>query len=625
MHIEREDMDHKKNAEKSHKKNDEKKPKNNAKNHSKNSMSQRIRVAALMLFLVVITCLVYSNKREKEGLYYPGTYQTQVQGHNTKIMLSVRVSENEILAIDILEHSETSGIADPAIKQIPKRIVEGQTLAVDTITSCTITSAAILSGVEKALIQAGAEVELLKEIKKEEKEIEEIHRGADVIVIGGGLAGLSAATTVAELGGTVIVLEKMENCGGNTMRSGGTLNAVDPERQEKQGIIDSVELYIKNTYESGGGKGDINLIRTLCENSKAARDFISDHGGEWQDNIYLTIGGLWPRSLDAKNNATETLIDPLIRAIEKNGGEIILNCKAEELILEEGRVVGVKAQHTLDGTNYTFTANKGVVMATGGFSANSEMVSNYNKKIPENNPTTNSPCATGDGIIMCEAVGANLVDMEYIQLHPNAGTNVYFTGMIENSIYVNQYGERFVNEESARTKVCEAMLNQPGGVGYVIFDSNTINEEFWSTQDGYQDFVQLAKEGKCGYGETLEELAHSIGVDPKKLRNTVRKFNLTVEGLAEDEYGRELLYKKIGDGPFYASIRTAKTHSTLGGVQIDEHAQVLNEKGEGIKGLYACGEVTGGIHGENRIGGNSLTECVVFGRIAGKSLMEESR
>ena len=582
-------------------------------------------ISVVGLSLVLLTGCNIGEKQLGEGeRFFPGTYETEVTGHNTKIRLSVTVDATTIQSIEILEHSETSGIADPALEQIPKRIIEGQTLAVDAISSCTITSLAILDGVKQALVEAGANLDALFVKEETIQETEAVMKEADVIVVGGGLAGLSAATTVAEAGGSVIVVEKMENCGGNTMRSGGTLNAVDPQRQSAQGIVDSVELYIKNTYEGGGKKGNLDLIQTLCENALSAREWISSHGGEWQDSVYLTIGGRWPRSLDAKNNATETLIDPLLSAIKANGGEIIVNCKAEELIVKDGRVIGVKAYDTANQTEYTFYGSEGVVLATGGFSANSEMVSQYNEQIPEDNPTTNSPSATGDGILMGQAVGANLVDMESILLHPHSGTNVYFSGLIDNSIYVNQLGQRFVNEQLDRNEVCQEILEQPGATVYAIFDSNTINEEFWSTQDGYQDFVELAKQGKCGYGETLEELAKSIGVDAYELKKSVETFNQAVDGLIEDPFGRELFYKKIEDGPFYASIRTAHTHYTSGGLEIDSNAHVIDTKGEMIPGLYAAGEVTGGIHGENRLGGNSLTECVVFGRIAGETILEES-
>lgn len=560
------------------------------------------------------------------GGYQAGTYEAEVSGHNGPIKVAVTVDDSSIVNVEIVEHTESAGISDPAINTIPQAIVDGQTLAVDMISGCTVTCEAIVNAAEAALTDAGADIEALK-VKKaaavDQTEKELVEKEADVIVIGGGLAGLSAATTVAEAGSTVIVIDKMPNIGGNTTRSGGTLNAVDPARQEPQGIEDSVELFIQNTYDAGDQKGNMDLIRVMCENSESARYWISEHGGKWQEKIYLTVGGLFPRSMDAENNPVETFIDPLTKAITDNGGEILVNVKAEELIQEDGRVTGVKATGT-DGTPYIFTGTKGIVMATGGFGANSEMVAQYSDTIPENNPTTNTPAATGDGIVMGEAVNANLVGMEYIQMLPNPGTNVYFTGEIENSIYVNKNGERFVSEQGRRDVLCNAILAQPDSVMFAIFDSKTINDEFKSNQDGSQDYVQLAKEGKCGYGETLEELAESVGVDPEGLVKSVEEFNAIVRGEAEDPFGRELFYEEISDGPFYASIRTARTHHTMGGLEINTRAQVIDKEGNPIAGLYAAGEVTGGIHGSNRIGGNALTDCVVFGRIAGDSILADA-
>lgn len=564
---------------------------------------------------------------QTELAYTAGTYEAEVAGHNGPIKLAVTVDETSIVKVEIVEHTESAGISDPAINIIPQAIVDGQTLAVDMISGCTVTCDAIVTAAEQALTEAGADIETLK-IKTSaaedvtEKELVEME--ADVVVIGGGLAGLSAATTVAEAGSSVILIDKMPNIGGNTTRSGGTLNAVDPARQQLQEIEDSVELFIQNTYDAGDQKGNMELIKVMCENSESARYWISEHGGKWQEKIYLTVGGLFPRSMDAENNPVETFLDPLSDAIKENGGEIIVNVKAEELIQEDGRVTGVKAMGT-DGTPYVLHAAKGVVMATGGFGANSEMVAKYSDTIPENNPTTNSPAATGDGIIMGESVNANLVGMEYIQMLPNPGTNVYFTGEIENSIYVNKMGERFVSEQGRRDVLCNAILQQPDSVMYAIFDSKTINDEFKSNQDGSQDYVQLAKEGKCGYGETLEELAESIGVDADGLKKSVEDFNAIVAGEAEDPFGRELFYEPISDGPFYASIRTARTHHTMGGLEINTRAQVIDTDGNVIPGLYAAGEVTGGIHGSNRIGGNALTDCVVFGRIAGDSILADAQ
>lgn len=445
----------------------------------------------------------------------------------------------------------------------------------------------------------------------------------DAVVVGAGVAGFSAAVMIAEAGYRVVVIEKMPFIGGNCLYSEGTLNAVDPIRQGAQGIEDSVELFIMNTYVTSGMQGNLDLITILCENACDARNWISEHGGTWDEgNIYLTTGGKWPRSLDAANNAYDTYIYPLATAVTQMNGDIIVNMKAESLIVENGVVVGVEAVSMENGKSYKIYGEKGVVLATGGYGSNMEMIQEYCSYISESVESETMRGATGDGILMAQSIGADTVDMKYVQMELSAVVDgMRISNEVGNAIYVNKEGQRFVAEDADRSEVCQALLEQTDGIAYVIFDSNTIHGDFTdSLGRSAEDLKKLVEEGLIGYGETIGELAQSLGIDAAALQNTIDLFNLMVDGELVDPYGRELFYRKLGDGPYYASIRTAKIHYTMGGLKIDIDAHVINTNGEIIEGLYACGEVTGGIHGTNHVGGNALADCVVFGRIAGKNI-----
>ena len=444
----------------------------------------------------------------------------------------------------------------------------------------------------------------------------------DVVVVGAGLAGISAAITAAESGQSVALIEKMPTIGGNSIYSTGTFNAVDPVRQQEQGVEDSLELFIKQTYEGGGSIGNLDLISLLCENAGSARSWLQAHGVTWSDRgVYLPSGGAWPRSLDIAQGANRGLILPLAQSVVNAGGDIIRDYRVVALIQEGDRVVGVRAVHTLTGEEHAFFAQKGVILATGGYGSNLDMIHEYNADIPEQVDPETTPAATGDGILLALRVGADLVDMEYVQMVPGAVKDcVYFTSEIGSAIYVNQDGKRFASEQLPNSELCREILSQKDSIAYVIFDSNTIGPDFVDNAGrSVAEFQALSKEGLCGYGETIEELAQNIGLDPQTLQDTVDSFNRIVDGLAADPFGRELFYKKIDDGPYYASIRTAKIHYTMGGLRINTRAQVLSTEGTPIEGLYACGEVTGGIHGTNHVSGNALSDCVVFGRIAAQS------
>ncbi|SNS59760.1 fumarate reductase flavoprotein subunit [Anaerovirgula multivorans] len=593
----------------------------------KNIESKRIICVLLCLFMTIVAVACQSKPAAPTTsvIFTAGTYIGTAAGHNGDLKVEVTVDESSIKEIKILEHKESPGISDPAIERIPKAIVDDQSLAVDTISGATVTSNAVIEAVIDALKQSGADIDALS-IKKDGVEVtgENLEYTTDVVVIGGGGAGLAAAVSAHQNGAQVIVLEKMPRLGGNTILSGGAFNAVDPGRQSKQGIEDSIDKHYIQTYEGGDKLGNPELIRTFVENAYPAVEWLESLGMKFNDEVFTVLGGLWPRAHKPSTPLGTGFIDTYEKYINENDGiEVLLDTEAKELIVDGGRVVGVKAKG-LKG-DVILQANNGVVMAAGGFGANIEMRDQYNENWPSltNIKTTNHPGATGDGLAMAEAVGANLIGLENLQLLPMGDPNTgSLSGNIEqgveNRIFVNKSGNRFVDEGARRDVMTKALLEQEDAYMWVVLDQR--NYPTPDTKNNFNETIEeLIAQGRAFKGDTLEELAEQIGVDSANLVKAVEEFNKAVETGGPDAFGRTLFDAKIEKGPFYAGPRVPTVHHTMGGIEINTSAQVIDKNGNIIPGLYAAGEVTGGIHGSNRLGGNALADIAVFGRIAGES------
>lgn len=565
-----------------------------------------------------------SSAASASGAFKAGTYTAAAKGMGGDVTVEVVVTADEITAIKVVSHKETPGISDLPIEQIPAKIVETQSLAVDTVAGATITSTALLTAVTDCLTQAGADVEALKNKKLEVKKAEDVTREADVIVIGAGGAGLAAAVTANQAGASVIVLEKTPKVGGNTIMAGGALNAVDEGSETALANKDSVELHYKQTFEGGDKQGDPELVRTLVTNAWDGVEWLKGLGMEFKPGTFTVLGGLWPRAHKPVEPVGTGFFKAYNTYIDSHDNiEIMFNTKATDLMTENGKVIGVVAVGET-GNKVTLTAKKGVVLATGGFAANVEMRQEYNKvwaTLDSSIKSTNPPSSTGDGIAMATAVNAQLVQMENIQLLPMGDPNTgSLSGNIEmgveNRIFVNDEGKRFVDEGARRDVMTNALFEQPNAHMWVVLDSH--NYPTGDEKNNFNESVnELIAAGRAFKGETLEELAGKIGVVPENLVAAVTEFNTHVDSKTADSFGRTLYADKIDKGPFYAGARIPTVHHTMGGVKINTEAQVIDSNGNIIPGLYAAGEVTGGIHGANRLGGNALTDTVVFGRIAG--------
>lgn len=580
-------------------------------------------VAIIGALALVISC---GGSADTGQTYKPGTYTATAEGYGGDITVSVKVTKNKISGIRVVEHSETPGISDLAISNLPKTIVEKQSLAVDSVSGATYSSKGIKDAVAAALKEAGGDIDKLMVPMSSAKREKDETITVDVVVIGAGGAGMAAGVTAHQNGATVIILEKMPKVGGNTISAGGAMNAVDDGSETARKYNDSVALHYKQTFEGGDKKGDEILVKTLVENAWSAVSWLQSMGMKFNEEPFTVTGGMWPRAHKPSDPLGTGFFKTYNAYIEKNEGiEVRLNTKAENLIIKDNRVTGVIARGKT-GNKITVKANKGVVMATGGFGQNIDMRQEFNKLWPtldESVKSTNHPGATGDGITMAKDVNADLVHMEYIQLLPLGDPETgSLSGNIETDvekrIFVNINGKRFVDEGARRDTMTLALFEQPKSKLWIIVDAHSYPDG--SMKNNFNESIDdLVAAGRAFKGDTLEELAKNIGVPPENLVASVTEFNKHVASKTPDQFGRTLYSVPLDKPPFYAGARIPTVHHTMGGIRIDVDTHVIDVNGNIIPGLYAAGEVTGGIHGSNRLGGNALADITVFGRIAGKN------
>ncbi len=614
---------------------------------------------AAILFIFVIACQSQStetssstveintseesSKKAEGGLYTPGIYSAIVTGMK-EMTVTVTFSEDAITTIE-LDHEETPGIGEPVCDSLPIQIIELQGLGIDAVAGATLSSMAILDGVADCVEQAGGDVAALKAVKPQIIDNGDEELTADVVVIGAGGAGMAAAVTANQEGKTVIVIEKTSNMGGNTTLAGGAFNAVDDGSEIALARNDSVDLYYEQTFHGGDQQGDPELVRTLVENAWDGVLWLKELGMEFELGVFTVTGGIYERAYKPVEPEGSGFFKAYRSYMESHAGITIkYKTTAESLIVENGAVVGVACTGEA-GNQVIVKANNGIILATGGFSQNIEMRKKYNAEtnlwptLDETIPSTNTPAITGDGITMAQAVGAELVQMGNIQLLPLGDPNTgSLSGNIEHAvesrIFVNQEGNRFVNEGGRGDEMTLRLFEQPDTTMYIIMDSDTYpnGDEANNFNERISDLVAA---GRVYKADTLEELAGMIHVSAENLVKTVEEYNRhclggDLEG-QEDEFGRTLftdtdkINNGINQGPFYAAERMPTVHHTMGGVKINTSTQVINTQGDVIPGLFAAGEVTGGIHGSNRLGGNALTDTIVFGRIAGKSASDYMR
>ena len=578
------------------------------------------------------------------------------------VSVTLTLTDNVITDCTAKGDEETPGIGSVVIEQFPGEVVEGNTINLDSISGATITSNAFVEAAKAALTEAGLNPDDYMAKADKTANGETVSYDADVVVIGAGGAGMTAAMTAADAGQKVVILESQAMVGGNSARATGGMNAAKTVYQDENefdqaagvektlataaekyadnetitalaktvseqwaayqanptGYFDSVELMELDTMVGGKGINDPELVKTLCEGTADAIDWL-DENGITLHNV-SSFGGASVKRIHRPVNEEGKVVSvgaymiPLLQEnCEKRGIDIVLNTTVDTILTDaNGAAVGVSGTDK-DGNTVVVNA-KSVILATGGFGANLDMVTQYKPELA-GFMTTNAAGAQGQGIEMATAIGAGTVDMDQIQIHPTveANTAALITEGLrgDGAILVNANGERFVDEVGTRDVVSAAEIAQPGSYSWLIVDQAMADAS--SVIQGY------IKKGYTKTGATYEELAKELDVDPAAFANTMETWNSYVEAKNDPDFGRTSFANPLNNGPYYAIKVTAGVHHTMGGVTINSATEVLKEDGTVIPGLFAAGEVTGGVHGANRLGGTAVADFVVFGRIAGES------
>lgn len=589
-----------------------------------------------------------------------GDFTGTAKGFGGDVSVTLTLTDGAITGCTAEGKDETEGVGSQAIAKMPGEIAESGSIAVDGVSGATITSTAIKEAAAAALTAAGLNPDDYKTAVENNATAEDSTVDADVVVVGAGGAGMTAAITAAAEGKSVVILESQSMVGGNSVRATGGMNAGKTVYQDENefgesagvektlktaaekyadnetitalaktvseqwaayqanptGYFDSVELMELDTMIGGKGINDPELVETLCANSADAIDWLDEHGITLHN--VSSFGGASvkrihrPVNAEGKTVSVGSYMIPLLQEnCEKAGVKMMLDTTATEILTDaNGAAVGVKAT---GASGETVTVNaKAVVLATGGFGANLDMVVKYKPEL-KGFMTTNAPGIQGQGIEMAQAIGAATVDMDQIQIHPTveANTAALITEGLrgDGAILINEEGQRFIDEVGTRDVVSAAEIAQTGSYSWLVVDQAMADAS--SVIQGY------IKKGYTVTGSTYEELGKAMGVDAAAFAETMEKWNGYVEAKNDPDFGRTSFANPLNTAPYYAVKVTAGVHHTMGGLKINANTEVLNEKGEVIPGLFAAGEVTGGVHGANRLGGNAVADFTVFGRIAG--------
>ena len=589
-----------------------------------------------------------------------GDFTGTAKGFGGDVSVTLTLTDGVITGCTAEGKDETEGVGSQAIAKMPGEIAESGSIAVDGVSGATVTSTAIKEAAAAALTAAGLNPDDYQTAVENDATAEDSTVDADVVVVGAGGAGMTAAITAAAEGKSVVILESQSMVGGNSVRATGGMNAGKTVYQDENefgesagvektlktaaekyadnetitalaktvseqwaayqanptGYFDSVELMELDTMIGGKGINDPELVETLCANSADAIDWLDEHGITLHN--VSSFGGASvkrihrPVNAEGKTVSVGSYMIPLLQEnCEKAGVKMMLDTTATEILTDaNGAAVGVKAT---GASGETVTVNaKAVVLATGGFGANLDMVVKYKPEL-KGFMTTNAPGIQGQGIEMAQAIGAATVDMDQIQIHPTveANTAALITEGLrgDGAILINEEGQRFIDEVGTRDVVSAAEIAQTGSYSWLVVDQAMADAS--SVIQGY------IKKGYTVTGATYEELGKAMGVDAAAFAETMEKWNGYVEAKNDPDFGRTSFANPLNTAPYYAVKVTAGVHHTMGGLKINANTEVLNEKGEVIPGLFAAGEVTGGVHGANRLGGNAVADFTVFGRIAG--------
>lgn len=450
--------------------------------------------------------------------------------------------------------------------------------------------------------------------------LEELKDRYDIVIVGAGGAGMAAALEAKAAGMNPVILEKMPVAGGNTSKASSGMNASETKFQKEQGISDKNDLFYEETLKGGHNTNNKDMLHFFVDNSAKAIDWL-DSIGITLNNITITGGMSEKRTHRPKDGSAvgQYLVTGLLKNVQEKGIPVFVNADVKEITSSNGKATGVKVGFSQHGEKTI--AAKSVVITAGGFGANMNRIAEVRPDL-KGYVTTNQPGSTGDGISMVEKMGGTTVDLKQIQVHPTVQQeNSYLIGEVvrgEGAILVTSQGKRFVNEMAARDSVTAAITKLPEKNAFLIFDAGVRSRA--------KAIEQYEKMGFVKTKESIKALAEEIKVPAEELQKTLDTWNSAVKNKKDAEFNRKTgMDHELSAAPFYAIKIGPGIHYTMGGVKINTNTEVLDKDGKPIPGLYAAGEVTGGLHGENRIGGNSVAEIIIFGRQAGTKSAEYAK
>lgn len=450
----------------------------------------------------------------------------------------------------------------------------------------------------------------------------------DLIIVGGGLAGICAAVEAGEKGARVLVLEKEDELGGSTVLSSGYIAFAGTDMQERLGITDSVDALVKDLIDIGEGVNDPALLKAYGEHQLETYQWLKEHGVEFR-SLEAVSGHSVPRGhIIDPYQAIQVLYK---KAKELGNIEIRLNSPAKRLFKNsQGKIDTVLYES--NGKEEQVTALKGIILTTGGFAKNKNLLNQFAPHL-EGSIQIGGKGNVGDGLKMAWEHGAWVKDLPYLNgtygFHPTATGTVKTQGLAfyKGAIIVNQLGKRFVNESISYKLLGKAAFEQPEKATYQVWDQTVMEKSV--ADDPLYDFELLRRRRLLYITDTLEELAECIDVPYEVLKETIAKYNEGIKAGAEPDFGRKTLTHNYGQPtpiekpPFYAFESTVAMLATYAGVAVTPSGQVTNAFGEPIPGLYAAGEVTGGFHGAGYMTGSSLGKAAVFGRLAVQEALKQ--
>lgn len=570
-----------------------------------------------------------------------GAYTGTGSGRNGEITVELTVKAGKLATVNVVRHGETAGISDAALARVPAEIVAQQSTAVDAVTGATMTSEGIKAAVADAIRQAGGDPALFAVKKVGKKQAAKtIKENADIVVVGAGGSGMSAAVRAETLGKSVILIEKMPTIGGATVLNAGTLIATGSryQREVMKETKDSPELAAEDIFRVGKHKNDPVLVRMVTERVGGVVDWLIDDlkipygpaATQYPDHSANRQLGVTGRSVNYLNLMREKFLGM--------GGKLLLETRAQSFITDaNGRVVGVKATDAAGNT--VELTSKAVILASGGFGADQSMLPPSMK----NYLFYGVDGETGDGLKMARALNAGTINLDLVKMYPQgvetrphhglaATASSTDTMKASGAIYVNNRGERFVDENAGLGVLTEATVAQPDSIAYIVMDkaawekyvAKSLEDKLVPDAAALDAWTKIVNNGRpvMAVSDSLEEAARTMGIDPAGLTKTVTHWNEMVKAGKDADFSRKIT-GGLGEGPYRIVEQKVRYQTTLGGLKADAGLRILDTAGKAIPGLYGAGCVVGGANGADSMTAMMNSWAIVSGVVAAETAVAD--